>query len=208
MKTNGPSNWLYHWRKRSDPGGELDFESLTRPHVGGLWRTALRMTGDRDAADDLTQEACLKAYRAFDSFERDSNYRAWIFRILTNLCVDYLRRRSRSPIVTDVDFDTAVIGFRQTSSEPEAEVRLIRNEFQNAVLQALQKLTPETRLVVTLALLQERSYREIAEIANCPIGTVRSRLSRGRSQLRQELKPFLTGDATPPGAAQFEEGDK
>ena len=75
--------------------GEETFESLTRPHIDALWRTAFRMTGHRDDADDLTQAACLKAYRSFPQFEPGSNYRAWIFRILTNLCLDHLRRQAR-----------------------------------------------------------------------------------------------------------------
>ena len=83
---------------RGDARRPSKAHSFTRPHVDALWRTAFRMTGDRDAADDLTQEACLKAFRSFSRFKPGSNYRAWIFRILTNLCLDHLRRGKAIPL--------------------------------------------------------------------------------------------------------------
>ena len=93
MRDGRGSNLSAFWRARVSRGREETFENLTQPHVDALWRTAFRMTGDRDAADDLTQEACLRAYRSFSRFKPGSNYRAWIFRILTNLCLDHLRRK-------------------------------------------------------------------------------------------------------------------
>ncbi len=165
------------------------FEILTRPHVAALWRVALRMTGDRDAADDLTQEACLRAYRAFDRFEEGTNYKAWLLRIMTNLCLDLLRRRARSALVPfDEDGDHAP-GVPPEADGPDAQ--LIRKRFREELACVMDKLSPEVRLVVSLALLKGLSYQEIAEIAGCPVGTVRSRLNRGRKQLQQDLKHYM-----------------
>lgn len=169
-------------------GSETDFESLTRPHVAGLWRIALRMTGDRDAADELTQEVCLRAYRAFGRFEAGTNYRAWIFRIMTNLCSDVLRRRARAPFVAIGEADAPLEGLAPESDRPDQQ--MLRKGLREDLFRAVQNLSPEIRLVVSLALIEELSYREIAEIAGCPLGTVRSRLSRGRQQLQQQLKDY------------------
>ena len=171
--------------------GRARFEVLTRPHIGALWRVALRMTGDRDAADELTQETCLRAFRALDRFREGTNYRAWLFRIMTNLCLDLLRRRARSPLMAlGEEADPALL------SAPEAEgphAQLIRKRFREDLDGSIRKLRPEIRLVVSLALLEGLSYREVAEIADCPIGTIRSRLSRGREQLQQDLRDYMPG---------------
>ena len=188
MRDGRGKNLLGFWRARVSRGREETFESLTQPHVDALWRTAFRMTGDHDAADDLIQETCLKAYRSFSRFKPGSNYRAWIFRILTNLCLDHLRREKRSPVVrSDVDANVLESG-ATTRREHDPDIQVSRSEIRSAVLQAMSQLTPEIRLVVSLALLEGRTYQEIAEIVGCPVGTVRSRLSRGRQQLRRTLQ--------------------
>ena len=184
----GRGNWSNFWRRHLQRN-RSGFEELTQPHVDALWRVAHRMTGDRDAADDLTQETCLRAYRAFDSFEQGTNYKAWIFRILTNLCSDHLRRRARAP-------------FRPLGpeTEPPEEIapiheapdqQLMRKDFRQDLSEAIQSLSPELRLVMSLSLLKELSYEEIATIAECPIGTVRSRISRGKTALRKALAGHL-----------------
>lgn len=165
------------------------FEILTRPHVAALWRVALRMTGDRDAADDLTQEACLRAYRAFDRFEEGTNYKAWLLRIMTNLCLDLLRRRARSALVPFGEDGDHAPDVAPEADGPDAQ--LIRKRFREELACAMDKLSPEVRLVVSLALLKGLSYQEIAEIAGCPVGTVRSRLNRGRKQLQQDLQHYM-----------------
>ena len=177
------------WSVRMPRRGEGKFESLTRPHVGALWRVALRMTGDRDQADDLTQETCLRAYRAFDRFEDGTNYRAWIFRIMTNLCADFLRRKARAPFAAVGEADDPLPYPAPESDRPDEQLNAKR--FREALVRAMEDLEPEVRLVISLALLKELSYREIAEIAGCPVGTVRSRISRGRQQLQQDLMEFM-----------------
>ena len=188
------SSWWKDWPVRAHGDDRTRFESLTRPHVTALWRVGLRMTGDRDAADDLTQEACLRAYRAFDRFEEGTNYKAWLLRIMTNLCLDLLRRRARAvlvPLGEDGDHAPSVA---PENERPDAQ--LIRKRFREELAHAMDKLPPEVRLVVSLALLKGLSYQEIAEIAGCPVGTVRSRLNRGRKQLQQDLRHYMP-DPTP-----------
>ena len=178
---------------RAISDGKATFESLTRPHVAPLWRVALRMTGDRDEADDLTQETCLRAYRGFDRFQEGTNYRAWLFRIMTNLCMDLLRRRARSPLVATCEEGDPAPGLAPETEGPDAQ--LVRKRFREELVRAIQNLSPDIRLVVSLALLEGLSYQEIAEIAGCPVGTVRSRLSRGRQQLRRDLKDYMPRSA-------------
>lgn len=191
MSTRHGDSLISFWRawklRRRDAG----FEAHTKPHIDSLWRTALRMSGDPASADELTQEACLRAYRAFPSFEPGTNYRAWIFRILVNLCLDHAKRRGRSPMV-DLDLDTLPHLESLTARwDTGPEAQLVGKRARLAILAAMNELAPEIRLIVSLALLEERSYQEISEIAGCPIGTVRSRLSRGRQQLRERLREHL-----------------
>ena len=137
-----------------------------------MWRTAFRMTGDRESADDLTQEACLKAYRAFDDFKPGTNYRAWIFRILVNLCLDDARRNKRSPIV-DTEIEALSIRWLSTSKDESPEARLARKRIREAVRRAMEELSPELRVIVSLALLEERNYQEIAESLGKPVDALR-----------------------------------
>ena len=182
-------SWWKNLPIRAHRDDRTRFEILTRPHVTALWRVALRMTGDRDAADDLTQEACLRAYRAFDRFEDGTNYKAWLLRIMTNLCLDLLRRRARSALVPFSEDGGHAPSMAPEADRPDAQ--LVRKRFREELAYAMDKLPPEVRLVVSLALLKGLSYREIAEIADCPVGTVRSRLNRGRKQLQQDLQHYM-----------------
>lgn len=191
---SGRGNWSNLWRRHLQRN-RSGFEDLTQPHVDALWRVAHRMTGDRDAADDLTQETCLRAYRAFDTFEHGTNYKAWIFRILTNLCSDHLRRRARAPFrVIDADSEPPEM-IAPAHEAPDNQ--LMRKGFRDDLSDALEALSPELRLVMSLSLLKELSYEEIATIAECPVGTVRSRISRGRQSLRIALAAHLPERAAP-----------
>lgn len=195
----GTGNWSKLWRRRQTRG-RSEFEDMTQPHVDALWRVAHRMTRDRDLADDLTQEACLRAYRAFDQFELGTNYKAWIFRILTNLCADHLRRQTRTPFCV-VDTEDGMPDLMAPMHElPDHQ--LMRKDFRRDLETALSALSPDLRLVMSLSLLQELSYSEIAMISDCPVGTVRSRISRGRQKLRE-----LLADHLPDGSFGFEPDD-
>jgi len=197
MRPRQNDGLIAFWRAWKQRRRGVDFEELTRPHIDALWRTALRMTGDRGSADEITQETCLRAYRSFDGFEPGTNCRAWIFRILVNLCLDHARRGKRSPLVeTEIEALPAQDSL-STSREDSPEALLARKRTRQSVHQAMEELSPEIRAVVSLALLEERSYQEIPEVLGCPIGTVRSRLSRGRRQLREILRDHLPNRVVP-----------
>ena len=177
------------------PGKPATFETLARPHLGGLRRVAFRMTNDKELAAELTQEAFLRAYKAFDQFEQGTNFKAWIFRILTNLCTDSLRKKARSPFVlVDTESSDAFVSLAPEAEQPD--IRLINKQLRHDVSRAILNLSPEVRIVVALSLLKEFSYQEIADNVGCPVGTVRSRLSRGRAQLQLELKDHMNAHVT------------
>ena len=180
----------------SDQSVPDDFEAMTRVHVDALWRTALRMTGSRESADDLVQETCLRALRSFDRYQTGTNYKAWLFRIMTNVCKDIGRREARSPFQSWDDAQVEIVTAKHAQSckaLPEDELQ--NHEFVKDAHQALLRLPPNIRMVVSLSLLSEHTYSEIALMMNIPVGTVRSRLSRGRLYLQRELLAHRTEES-------------
>ena len=179
--------------RKSDPVRN-EFEQLAMKHVDPLYSAALRLTrNDRDA-EDLVQETFLRAYRFFERFERGTNIKAWLFKILTNTFINKYRRtvKERS-IVEGPEQDTvqAQVASRETgdqAADPERWFfdRLLSDE----VLRAVDALPLDFRMVVILADLQEFSYREIADILDVPVGTVMSRLYRGRRLLQKALAQY------------------
>ena len=152
------------------------------------------------------QDTCLKAYEHFDSFETGTNFRAWIFRILRNTALDVMRRNRRAPFVPiSVEEFTELVdaspGPLAQRSQPEIEH--VRKAFVDDAAQAFARLPDDIRMVVSLALLEEMSYAEISEIMDCPIGTVRSRLNRGRQRLQEMLSAYTT-EAQPSNVTSIE----
>lgn len=155
------------------------FEALLRGNIDALYRTALRLSRDPSAAEDLVQDASLRAYRAFVTGTEPDNFRAWVFRILINLHIDHSRRPK--PISGPLEVDEL-----PSSNHGPAQ------NFANARLgqdlsAAVDALTDELRLVVQLVLVEGMSYREASDSMQCPEGTVRSRLSKARQVLRAQL---------------------
>ena len=159
-----------------------DFEILVRPHLAALYRTAMRAVHNRSTAEDIVQEACLKAFAAFDRGRQKENFRAWLFRILVNLCIDHLRVAGRERVVRadGLPPDPA-------SDSPDPERLVLSRCLGDQLRAAIDALTPDLRLVVHLVLVEELSYLEAAESLSVPVGTVRSRLSRARGQLKSHL---------------------
>jgi RNA polymerase sigma-70 factor, ECF subfamily len=178
----------------------LAAEALT--HMDALYRTALRMTRGPEDAEDLVQETYLRAWRSLHQFQEGTNLRAWLFRILTNTFINQYRQRARAPRSESIDdmeefylyrhlIDS---GIQPATSEPEREVleRLADEE----IIRALDELPLPFRQVVLLADVEGFSYKEIAEALEIKIGTVMSRLHRGRRRLQHLLAPAL-GDPSP-----------
>jgi RNA polymerase sigma-70 factor (ECF subfamily) len=162
-----------------DRSADERFESEAMPHLNDLFRTALRMTGERGQAEDVIQEVYLQAWRSFENFEPGTNCRAWLYKILFH-CVSHHRRKwFRFPLLKEKEeFLEANLVQPDSVSEHVTD---------SEILNALDEIPAEFRSVVLLADVEEFAYKEVAGILSIPIGTVMSRLSRGRALLRKRL---------------------
>ena len=181
-------------------GRQKEFEALLRPILQTVYGTALHYTRNRDDASDLVQEATLQAFRAFNSFQSGTNFRAWLLRILTNLFLNKYRKQQREPDIANLEDltesylynQTYRAGMHQGSSDP-AEVILQKLDTEK-VRAAIDALPEEFRIVAALYFVEEFSYQEISEIVDCPVGTVRSRLHRSRKLLQKALWEQAMGE--------------
>ena len=186
-----------------------DFQEIALPHIDGLYAAALRLTRDERDAEDLVQDTLVRAYRFFDRFERGTNIKAWLFKILTNTFINKYRRKSKERSITEGAERQAVTerffsaGVSQRSGDPEHHIydRLLSDD----ILKAIDELPIDFRLVVILADVQEFSYKEIAEIVGCPVGTVMSRLFRGRRLLQKKLADYAIEQGILPAPSQEHE---
>ena len=183
-----------------------NFERDAMGHAHALYSAALRMTRNRADAEDLVQETFLRAYRAYDSFQEGTNLRAWLYRILTNAFINRYRRQQRRPSEVELDeVEDLYLYKRVASTETRGAARSAEEEVFDAlegsdVRQAIDKLPRNYRMPVLMADLEGFSYKEIAEMLQIPIGTVMSRLHRGRKALQKlmwqiaEERGFRTAD--------------
>jgi RNA polymerase sigma-70 factor (ECF subfamily) len=159
-----------------------------------LYSAALRMTRNGADAEDLVQEAYLRAYRSYASFEAGTNLRAWLFRILTNTFINTYRAKQRRPIESDLADVEDLYMYRRigglNAAAVSAEDQLFELFTDDEVKAALEDLPENFRLPVLLADVEDFSYKEIAEILEIPIGTVMSRLHRGRKAMQKRLTEF------------------
>ena len=202
---------LIEHSQRGDRGA---FNQLVVIHQADAYALALRMLGNPDSAADITQDAFFSAYRAIGSF-RGSSFRAWLLRIVSNACFDHFRAQGRRPAVSleatlEADRDTDVPGQGSDSRLPKAmmdpswnpEAVALRAEVIEQIQAALLRLQPEQRLAVILSDIQGLAYEEIARVMETSLGTVKSRIARGRAHLRALLlrQPELFGHLYRPGS--------
>lgn len=163
------------------------FEREAERVFPSVFGTALRLTRSREDAEDLAQEAIVRAYEAYDRFD-GSNFKAWMLRIVTNLFINRYRQKQRGPSVGSLDDESAI---EPVASEEEVPDKVLFDNVLGAeVEEALGKVPEDFRLAVILSDIEGLSYQEIADATGVPIGTVRSRLARGRATLRKALDEF------------------
>ena len=184
---------MTHVRTENLTRNQAEFEELLSPILSMAYGTAVRLTRDRTEAEDLVQDAALLAYRSFTSFQRGTNFKAWFFRILTNAFYSRHRKEKHEKANLSTEEVPALYLYGKTA---EAGLYGRENDPSSAIMDkldteqvsaALEALPTEYRMVATLYFVEDFSYQQIAEVLACPVGTVRSRLHRGRRLLQKAL---------------------
>ena len=165
-------------------GRTATFEELVEKHYRQAYNIAYRISGSATDAEDLTQDALIRAYQSFDRYQPELPFANWLYRIIANLHVDELRRRGRAR-VESIDACESLADIPDYQADPAGQV--LSREIEGHLQRALDSLSPDFRSAVVLCDVEGLSYEEIAEIMRCSIGTVRSRVHRGRKQMRKVL---------------------
>lgn len=185
---------MFGFKRGATKTERSEFESLTLEHMDALYGAALRLTRSPKDAEDLVQDTYLKAFRFFESFERGTNIKAWLFKIQTNTFINKYRRKVKEREVAEAPAEDVVLD-RFVSAEQVRALQDPEGDFfgqllSDEVIEALDQVPVDFRMVVILADIQGFSYKEIAEIVGCPVGTVMSRLFRGRRILQRQLYDY------------------
>ena len=172
-----------------------EFERVALPHLDVMYGVAYRLTRNRGDAEDLVQDALLRAYRFWHTFEQDSNCKAWLLKILTNTFLNRYQKRKREREVIGQALDEqratdGVLMHEHSLAHRDPEGVLADRMLSDDVARALTEIPPDFRVAVVLCDIEGLSYKEIAEVMDCPVGTVMSRLYRGRRLLQQSLYEY------------------
>ena len=178
---------------RVQKGDKTAFDLLVGKYQHKVAKLISRYVRDRREVEDVTQEAFIKAYRAIGGFRGESAFYTWLYRIAVNTAKNYLESQGRRPPGSDMEIESAELiesgeGLRDQAT-PERQ--MLTNEIATTVHRVLELLPPDLRTAITLREIEGMSYEEIAEVMDCPIGTVRSRIFRAREAIDQELRPLL-----------------
>ncbi|MDE2148428.1 MAG: RNA polymerase sigma factor RpoE [Gammaproteobacteria bacterium] len=178
---------------RSQQGDQRAFELLVRKYQFKIVQLVARLVGDADAPD-VAQETFIKAYRALPGFLGQSAFYTWLYRIGINTAKNYLVSRNRRPAGQDIDVaDAELYGHTEQMSDLDTpEALLLSEEIRSKVAEVISKLPPDLRQAITLRELEGLSYEEIAQVMDCPIGTVRSRIFRAREAIDAVIQPLLS----------------
>lgn len=181
--------------KRVQKGDKKAFDLLVVKHQSKVASVVSRYLNDYHEIADVTQEAFIKAYRAINTFRGDSAFYTWMYRIAINCAKNYLVARSRRAPLRDIDVDDPVgaMGSLQLRDQTTPESELSGKQLEVVVHQAISNLAEDLRVAFTLREFDGLSYEEIAQVMDCPVGTVRSRIFRARESVDQAVKPLLSG---------------
>ena len=177
-------------------GARETFSDDAMQYAPQLFSTALRMTRNRSDAEDLVQETFIKAWRAFDSYQQGTNLRAWLFRIMTNTYINKYNAQLRKPLETELDEVEELFLFKrlgafdQSKMNQSAEDQMLEMFTDDEVKKAIEELPDGFRIPLLMSDVEGFSYKEIAEILDVPIGTVMSRLHRGRKAMQKMLYEY------------------
>ncbi len=176
-------------------GDKRAFDLLVLKYQYKVCGLISRYVSDQHEVMDVAQESFIKAYRAIHSFRGDSAFYTWLYRIAVNTSKNYLMNRSRRPSGSDVELDNddAFSTYEQLSDVATPDANLNRNRLETAIYSVIKTLPEELKLAITLREFDGMSYEEIAQVMNCPVGTVRSRIFRARETIEQHIRPYLDG---------------
>ena len=181
---------------REENNRRKEFEDIAMEHIDSLYSMAIRLVFNKEEAEDLVQETYLKAYRFFNTFQKGTNIKAWLFKILRNTFINKYRKAVNLPseiFYEDVESVNSNLSYKQESDSGELTDTLeskyneLGNLMEDDVKHAIDSLPIEYKEAILLSDVEELSYNDIAEITNVPIGTVKSRLNRGRKLLQKSL---------------------
>jgi RNA polymerase sigma-70 factor, ECF subfamily len=176
----------------SGNGKNAAFDKEMLPHYKLLYNYAMKMTGNADNAKDLVQETYLKAFRFFDSFEKGTNSKAWLFRIMKNSYINIYRKTASEPQkVSYNEVESFIDTIKDdTIDSTNLEKKYFDSQLGDEITEALESIPKEFRDVIILCDMENWTYEEIADYLHCPIGTIRSRIHRGRKMLEEKLKEY------------------
>jgi RNA polymerase sigma-70 factor (ECF subfamily) len=181
--------------KQPEPTRRQQFEAMVLPHLDALYRLAWALAHNREQAEDLVQETCLHAYRAFERFD-GQHCRAWLFTILRHTHISRWRHDGHGQQTVTYEDESGTFGERALPVDKSAEETALAHVLAEDLERALACLPDESRLMLLLAYVEEWSYAEIAQAMDCPVGTVMSRLHRARRALEELLAPTRVSEVT------------
>ena len=184
--------------KRATDKTRQEFDALTSEYVAPLYAAAVRLTRNPKDAEDLVQDTYLKAFRFFDRFERGTNIKAWLFTIQTNTFINQYRRRQKAREIAETPanelMEDRFVSSRRLRALENPEGDFFDHLLSDEVITALERVPVDFRMAVILSDIEGFSYKEIAEIMQCPVGTVMSRLYRGRRALQEQLYDYAIAE--------------
>ena len=173
--------------KKARRGDGRAFSMLIENHERFVFNVVYRITGNAEDARDVSQEAFIKAFKNFESYDESSAFSTWLYRIAVNTAIDYIRKRKKE---NSISFEDYIVDEKNQKGDSGIEEKVISKEGVKNIISAVNMLEDEFKTVIVLRDMEGMEYKEISDITGLPLGTVKSRLSRGRGKLRQMIEKF------------------